>query len=30
MLYDKEKNHGHTILAFIGISFWLENNQWKL
>ncbi len=30
MLDDKDKNHGHTILAFIGISFWLENNQWKL
>ncbi len=30
MLKDKDKNNGHTILSFIGIKFWLENNSWKL
>ena len=30
MLDDPEKNHGHTILSFIAIKFWLDNNPWKL
>ena len=30
MLNDPEKNHGHTILSFIAIKFWLDNNPWKL
>ena len=30
MLNDKNKNHGHTILSFIALKFWLDNNPWKL
>jgi len=30
MLNDDNKNHGHTILSFIAMKFWLDNNPWKL
>lgn len=30
MLNDPKKNHGHTILTFIAMKFWLDNNPWKL